>query len=55
LIEIGGFLEAALDFLPALAGATHNPLILIDFLIVELREQQFWASPIMDEIARSRR
>lgn len=49
------YIEADLDFHLALAEATQNPmiLILIDILVVELREQRYWASTIMDSIAKS--
>lgn len=49
------YIEADLDFHLALAEATQNPLILIliDILIVQLREQRFWASTIEDSIAKS--
>lgn len=50
-----GYIEADLDFHLALAEASQNPLILIllDLLIVQLREQRFWAASVDTSLKRS--
>jgi len=49
------YIEADLDFHLAIAEANQNPLmlILLDLLIVQLREQRFWAASVDGSLDRS--
>lgn len=54
LEDVGTYIEADLDFHLALAEGTQNPLILllIDILIVELREQRFRSASVDGSLYR---